>query len=189
MADTLELTDEEVARRVQSGDAEAFGLLMERYEPKMSRYARKFLFGNDDVTDLVQEVFIKAYTNIQSFDTSRRFSPWIYQIAHNEYINALKQKGRDPISFFDNFDFDSVLPHPAAQEAADTEASERETRAMLDDGLAKLNPKYREVLVLFYYEELDYGEMAELLHVPISTVGVRLRRAREKLKEVISNHE
>ncbi len=61
------MTDEEIAERVQRGDTELFGILVERYGDKLSRYARKFLSRREDIEDLVQEVFIKAYTNIQSF--------------------------------------------------------------------------------------------------------------------------
>src|ERR1039457_56959 len=96
-----EQTDEQIAIAVQKGDAQAFGALVERFEPKLLRYARKFLFDYEDGKDMVQEVFIKAYSNIQSFDADRSFSSWIYRIAHNEFINAIRKKGREPISFFD----------------------------------------------------------------------------------------
>src|ERR1700685_1546732 len=91
----VERTDEEIVKEVQGGDVESFRILVERYEPKMTRYARRFLFGADDAKDLLQEIFIKTYTNINSFDTERRFSPWIYRIAHNEFVNALKKKTKE----------------------------------------------------------------------------------------------
>ena len=90
-------TDEAIATRVQKGDSEAFGQLVERYEEKLMRYARKFLRDPDDAKDIVQEVFIKSYQNIQSFDATRRFSPWIYRIAHNEFVNAIKKRSRGPV--------------------------------------------------------------------------------------------
>ncbi len=179
----LEITDEDIAKKVQKGDGESFGFLIERYEAKMLRYARKFLFDTEDARDVVQEVFIKAYTNIRSLDTSRRFSPWIYRIAHNEFINALKKKGRDK-SF--PFDFDLLFPHPVARETADRQATTNELRAMLDRCLDKLPAKYREALVLYYYEEMEYQEIAEILKIPVSTVGVRLNRGKNKLKQLIS---
>ena len=86
-----EQTDEQIAQAVQKGDSSAFGLLVERYEPKLLRYAKKFLFDYEDGKDIVQEVFIKAYSNIQSFDSGRSFSSWIYRIAHNEFINAIRK--------------------------------------------------------------------------------------------------
>ena len=83
-------TDEEIAALVQAGDQAVFGLLLERYEEKLMRYAKKFIPDQDDANDIVQEIFIKAYINIKSFDIKRKFSPWIYRIAHNEFLNAIK---------------------------------------------------------------------------------------------------
>jgi len=87
-----EKTDEEIALMVQQGDIQAFGMLVDRYERKIKRYAKKFISSAEDAKDLAQEVFMKAYANIQSFNAERRFSPWIYRIAHNEFVNALKKK-------------------------------------------------------------------------------------------------
>lgn len=72
MNDYIDLTDEAIAFKIQNGDLASFGTLVERYEAKISRYARKFLFDHDDVNDLVKEVFIKAYINIQSFNVKRK---------------------------------------------------------------------------------------------------------------------
>jgi RNA polymerase sigma-70 factor (ECF subfamily) len=179
-------TDEEIASQVQQSDTESFGILVERYESKITRYARKFLSHSQEIEDLVQEVFIKTYENIQSFNIKMKFSPWIYRIAHNEFVNALKKKGRLPLYFFD---FDAVLPHPLAKETADGKTNEREIKNMLDKWLSKLRPKYREPLVLYYFEELNYQEIAEVLHIPVSTVGVRLNRGKDILKNILKNHE
>jgi RNA polymerase sigma-70 factor (ECF subfamily) len=121
--------------------------------------------------------------NIQSFDTGRKFSSWIYRIAHNELVNALKKKniGRT-ISVFD---LDVFFPHLASKERAEKEAEKKELRRMLDESLNKLNPKYREPLILYYFEEMDYRQIADILNVPVSTVGVRLSRGREALKKII----
>ena len=177
-----EKTDEEIARRVQQGDGEQFGVLVERFEAKIARYARKFLFDAEDSKDLVQEVFLKAYTNIQSFDASRRFSPWLYRIAHNEFINAGKKRVRIPIFMFD---FDLLFPHPAAKETADAETIRRDSREMLDRSLGKLDAKYREPLILYYFEEMDYQEIAEILQIPVPTLGVRLKRGRAMMQKIL----
>lgn len=176
-------TDEAAAVRVQSGDAEAFSVLLERYEKKLSRYARKFLSHPDDVKDIIQEVFIKAYVNIRSFDAARRFSPWIYRIAHNEFINALKKKKSERISFID---FDLLLPHPAASETADADVDRQDLRRLLDGCLEKMPVKYREPLVLYYFEDMNYREIADIIHLPVSTVGVRLQRGKAMLKKLIA---
>lgn len=173
-----DLTDEEVAARVQGSARQDFGILVGRYEAKMLRYARKFLLGAEDAKDAVQEVFIKAYKNIRSFDTGRRFSPWIYRIAHNEFIN----RGKKRASFVD---LDALFPVLRSRHRADQEVEDKHLRSALDECLEQLGPKYREVLVLYYVEELGYKEISEVLRVPISTVGVRLKRARENAQKIL----
>jgi RNA polymerase sigma-70 factor (ECF subfamily) len=182
-----EKTDEMIASEVQEGDVSSFGVLMERYEEKLARYGRKFLADSDDIKDLVQEVFIKAYMNMQSFDTARKFSPWIYRIAHNEFVNAIKKK-KSRITFSLSA-FDTLLPHPAAKEDIESDAQRRELRGMLEKSLQSLDPKYREPLVLYYFEDLDYKEIGEILKMPVSTVGIRLQRGKGMLKKLVENNE
>ena len=182
-----EKTDETIAMEVQKGDASSFGLLMQRYEAKLARYGRKFIADSDDIKDLVQEVFIKAYVNIQSFDASRRFSPWIYRIAHNEFVNAIKKKkGRMTFSLSD---FDTLLPHPMAKEDIESDAQRKELRGMLERSVQALDPKYREPLVLYYFEDMDYKEIGEILKMPVSTVGIRLQRGKGMLKKIVGKNE
>lgn len=180
-----ERKDEAIAAAVQRGDFDSFRELVERYEPKMMRYARRFLFDSDDAKDLVQDVFIKAYVNIKSFDIDRRFSPWLYRIAHNEFVNALKKrtKERGNISLFE---FDVFFPHLIAKETADNRTHQHELKAMLERSLDKIPEKYREPLTLYYFEELDYKEIADVLHIPVSTVGIRLQRGKAMLKKTVT---
>lgn len=180
-----QLTDEQVVRMVQSGKVESFGILVKRYEAKMLRYARKFLFNYHDIEDLVQEVFIKAYTNIQSFDASRKFSSWLYRIAHNQFINAIKKKGKEAVPFFD---LDILLPRSISKENADKNINQRELRQILNKCLEKLDIKYREPLVLYYFEELSYKEITDVLHIPMATVGIRLKRGKEIMKNLYEKY-
>ena len=180
----LGLTDEELALAAQKGETGAFGILVERYEPKLLRYAKRFLFGYEDARDIIQEVFIKAYANIKSFDVKRSFSSWIYRIAHNEFINAIKKKGREPLSFFDP---DTLFPHPTAPTQADDELKKQETKDMLEKCLSRLDAKYREPLVLYYYEDMDYKQIAEILRVPVSTAAIRLKRGKTALQKVYNS--
>ncbi len=175
-------TDEAIAQLVQQGSIQAFGELVERYEEKMMRYARRFLFQGTDAEDIVQDVFLKAYKHIQSFDTERKFSSWLYRIAHNEMINRIKKKGKEPIPFFDP---DTLFPHPVAQEQTDKDVQEKELKAMIEKGLNHLDPKYREPLVLYYFEDQSYQEISEILRIPTSTVGVRIRRGKQQLHKTL----
>jgi RNA polymerase sigma-70 factor (ECF subfamily) len=174
-------SDEHIAALVQAGDKEAFGLVVDRYEAKLLRYGRKFLARHEDIEDIVQDVFISAYQNIQSFDTAQRLSPWLYRIAHNAFINALRKGSRAPLII----DFDTLISHPVYDDPSERLRDQKDMRAQLDRGLETLSPKYREVLALYYFEEMSYKDIAEVLQVPQGTVGIRLRRAKEALKATL----
>ncbi len=175
------LTDEQVALLIQQGDKERFGLLMDRYEKKLFRYGRKFLSNQDNVEDVVQEVFIKTFQSIKSFDASQKFSSWIYRIAHNTFINVLKKNTRNPLYFFD---FDTLISHPIYEDPATKEREQKMMQEMIDKGLDNLSSDYQEIIILYYLEELSYKEIADILRIPMGTVGIRLKRAKDSLKKV-----
>jgi len=174
--------DEEIALLIQSGKIEFFDILLERYEEKIRRYSRKFLSDHEDINDVLQDIFIKTYKNIRSFDVKRKFSPWLYRIAHNELINALKKKKKNPLPLFD---LDVFLPHHLSDNNDLGEQIERREMAeLIDKCLGKLEPKYREPVILYYLEELSYKDIAEVMRVPISTVGIRIKRAKEIMRTI-----
>ncbi|MEI6811043.1 MAG: RNA polymerase sigma factor [Candidatus Nomurabacteria bacterium] len=179
-------SDEQIVLRIRGGDTELFGVLIDKYEAKLTRYIKRFLQNEDDVTDIVQNVFIKVFVNLQSFDVDRSFNSWIYRIAHNETVTYLKKRGNEKVSFLD---FDTVFPHPFAKETADKGTLDKELKELMSSSLSLIPLKYKEVLVLYYYEELSYQEIADVLHIPIATVGVRLRRAREQLEKYIKKED
>lgn len=177
----MEQSDEHIAGLVQQGQRDQFGVIVDRYEQKLLRYGRKFLSRHEDIEDIIQDVFVSAYQNIQSFDTSLKLSPWLYRIAHNAFVNALRKREKSPLFI----DFDTLVSHPVYEDPAEGEREQRDMRLHLDTGLEKLAPKYREVLTLYYFEEMSYKDIAEVLQVPQGTVGIRLRRAKEALKSVL----
>ena len=172
-------SDEQVAIRVQAGETQIFGEILSRYQAKITRYARKFLKDPKDAEDVVQEAFIKAYRNIRSFDPDRKFSSWLYRIAHNEAINFLKKRKIETLPLFD---LDVLFPHLAREEHF-SQTDAREIKELIDLSIDQLDLRYREPLVLYYIEGFDYKEIAEILHVPIPTVGVRLARGRKILRD------
>lgn len=177
--ETKSLTDEEIAVLVQNGDKDKFAIIMDRYQSKLFRYGRRFLTDVDDVTDVVQDVFIKVYQNIKSFDSKQRFSPWIYRIAHNTYINSIKKNSRGPLYLFD---FDVLISHTVVEDPLVRGREKSEIKKMIDESLSKLETKYKEILILYYIEEFSYKEISDILQIPIGTVGVRVMRGRELLK-------
>ncbi len=172
----MEVSDETIVQQVQKGDAEAFGLLIDRYEKKLRRYIYRFLQKQEDQTDIVQDIFIKVYTTIQSFDTKQKFSPWIYRIAHNEAINFIKKKKSFPFSMFDPlYLINTFKEKTTTEETYDTIIDKEQ----IEEVLSNLDYHHREILLLFFYEELSYKEISEILKIPISSVGVRISRAKK----------
>jgi len=127
-------SDEVLVASVQKGNTEAFGSLMARYEQKLLRYGRKFLSRKEDIEDIVQDAFVSAFQNIQSFDTSLRFSPWMYRIAHNAFVNELRRTQRRPLLAFN---FDELVAHHVYEDP-DAEIREREeNQRYIDAGLER----------------------------------------------------
>lgn len=182
-----EQKDEEIARLIQSGQLGFFDILIERYEVKIRRYARKFLSEQEDINDVLQDIFIKTYKNIQGFDPKRKFSSWLYRIAHNELINVLKKKKKNPLPLFD---LDVFFPHYSRNNNnVKQEINRQEMSKMIDKCLAQLSAKYREPMILYYFEDLSYQEIADILEIPISTVGIRLKRAKEIIRKIYQKYE
>jgi len=175
-------SDETLVAHVIDGNTEAFGALVRRYEQKLLRYGRRFMSGREDIEDIVQEVFLRAYKNLRSFDRSRRFSPWIYRIAHNSFVNEMRRATRHPTV---TFDADILLPN-RTRESPEDDHDRAEMREFLRKGLEKLDQKYREPLILYYFEEMSYAAISEILHIPVSTVGVRINRGRIALRKIYS---
>jgi len=180
---TSQKKDEEIVSLIQSGKIEFFDILIERYEAKIKRYSRKFLSDHEDINDVLQNIFIKAYKNIQSFNTKRKFSSWFYRIAHNELVNALKKKSKNPLPLFN---LDTFLPqYFYDKNNLEQDLNQQQMREIVNKCLDKLEPKYKEPIILYYFENLSYQEIADILEIPISTVGIRIKRAKEKMKKFI----
>lgn len=175
------ISDEDLAKAVQDGDLQAFDALLKRYYQKILRYGRKFLLGAQDSEDAAQTIFLKAYRFIKSYNASRKFSPWIYGIAHNEFINLGKKRVKEQVEFFDD---ESFFPYPTVDQPTNRDLSNLEVKGILDECLGQLAAKYREPVVLYFLEDLDYKQIAQILRLPISTVGTRIKRAKYKLKEL-----
>lgn len=176
-----ELKDEEITKIIKEGNKDAFGILIDRYSSKLNRYINRFVFDVNEGDDLLQNVFIKVYININSFNDNRSFSPWVYRITHNEIVNHIR-KGKKEI--FGIVDWDVLLPIDRHLNNWGEEIHKEEILKNLEDIIKEIPIKYREVISLFYLEDKDYFEISEILKIPISTVGVRLGRSKKLIKKI-----
>jgi len=176
MLDLSKHSDEEVVEITRTKNKEAYAEIIKRYQEKLMRYAKYLVNDHDKVSDVVQNAFIKAYTNLNGFDVKRKFSSWIYRIVHNEAINLInKYKKEKP--FFDNIDFDSGVN-------IEKEYTQNEIRKMVRNCLKEMSLLYREPLSLYFLEDKSYNEISDILRIPIGTVGTRINRAKLIMKQI-----
>ncbi len=168
-------------------DREQFGVLIERYEGKLRRYlARLGLRNPDDQADVLQETFIKAYKNLHSFDTDLSFSSWIYRIAHNETMTWFRRRQVRPEGSLVS-DSDEVLAMIASSsDAPDVHFDRALSVEAVGGALGKLDQKYREVLLLRYFEHKEYEEISDILKIPIGSVGTLIHRGKKQLATVLN---
>lgn len=166
-------------------DPSNYKYLVERYEEKLLRYLKRLLYINtEDAEDILQEVFLKAYRNLNSYNPKYEFSNWIYRIAHNEGVSFLRKNKKRKVEIANDSEnnlFDSL----ASDIDLEKEYIEKDSLKKTKEVLSQLDPKYTEVLVLKFLEGMDYNEISEILHIPSGTVGSLISRAKVKLKELI----
>jgi len=171
-------SDEQIVTDILKGDKDLYREIIRRYSEKLSRYLRKFLSDRDDIEDILQVVFIKAYKNLYGFNVNKKFSSWIYRIAHNEAINHLKKYKNGRISLDD-------VEYKLIDEKADIrkEADRMFLKKDMEKVMGKLDMKYREPIVLFYFEDMSYEEISDVLRIPKNTVGTLILRGKNLIKE------
>jgi RNA polymerase sigma-70 factor, ECF subfamily len=172
-------SDEALVKRIQNGEIKLFEILMTRYQSKLLRYAHYLTNNSENASDVVQTTFIQTYTNIQSFDVSKVFSSWIYRICHNEAMKLHRSEKR-----FFHVSLDEIIPYFSSKETPETEVVTKEQSTFLKKNINLLKPNYRSIIILYYFENKSYEEISDILHIPVSTVGIRIRRAKERLKQL-----
>lgn len=181
----LSPTDAELVRLVLAGKKEHFKLLVERYQQKIFAYLYRFLYQDRDTAeDLTQTVFLKAYKNLASFNMTLSMQSWLYRIAHNEAANHFRSLSRRKETKLE----DAVYGNLSDPNESDLQA-EKEDRQQVQLALAQLKVTYREVIILHYFEDKSYEEIAEILKSPVSTVGTLLRRAKQKVAKILQSLE
>lgn len=180
--------DYDLVQQAISGNQRAYSVLMDRYRDSIYYMLLKMVYNRDDAEDLTIEAFGKAFSNLDKYTPEFAFSTWLYRVALNNSIDFIRKKKLKTLSLDDDEDrktqnisqnIKTSLPDPEEKFIKDQRAN------ILRDIIEKLNPKYRTLVELRYFDELSYEEIATKLNMPLGTVKATLFRARDLLYEVL----
>jgi RNA polymerase sigma-70 factor, ECF subfamily len=188
-----ELTDEELLGWLQKGRREFFGELVRRYERELYGYLRRYLGRDDLAADVFQNTFFAVFRKIDQYQVGRAARPWLYTIATNQAIDAMRRRNRridnraDPLVVGEDGQIEGrplleILQTTDIGPVAQAELTE--LRGLVREAVDQLPDMLRQVIVLAYFQGLRYQEIAEILDIPLGTVKSRLHAAVAKLCEV-----
>lgn len=184
MGESEHLDDAALIARVLEGDRDRFTELVKRYEKRVVNYVYRITHRYEEAHDMTQEIFVKIFLALDRFDPKYQFSTWLFRIAQNSAIDALRKKSiaevsmtrpRDPEGKDRDFPDPGVSPYRAMKN--------KQLSAAIDDAVQNLPPDYRELIQLRHFAELSYEEIASMKKLPLGTVKNKLFRARNMLKE------
>ncbi|TET22018.1 MAG: RNA polymerase sigma factor [Candidatus Stahlbacteria bacterium] len=178
----MNTADAEAIRLTLSGDKDAFAVIVARYTERAYRMALYVLGNEQDAMDVSQDAFIRAYRNLNRFDTNRPFFPWFATILRNLCYNFLRRRKRKQAYNIEDFQI-AEPSSPSSPSSEPCSGIAVETKVALNNALSKLSPQDREIIGKFYFEDLSYKKIADELGVPIGTVMSRLYYARKHLKD------
>ena len=177
-------SDEALAVEAKRGSEEAFRELVERFHRPVYALIVRIVRQPELAEDLSQETFLKAWKALARFDPERRFSSWIFKIAHNSALDELRRGGLETVSLDAPFAGDDEPPELPADLAAENpllRTLARESGRLLERAISRLRPAYRGILLLRFAQEMSYDEIAEVLGLPLGTVKIHIFRARAEL--------
>lgn len=178
------MNNEEVwLEQARQGDRRAFGLLVEAYQGPVYNLAYRMLSNPGEAEEAAQEAFIRAYTRLDTYDPRRKFSTWLLSIASNYCIDLLRKRRATLLSL------DQPLPpHPALMsdrnDSPEMQTVNNEREALVQMLLETLPEDYREAVILRYWYDMSYEEIAEVMDTTVSAIKSRLFRARRQLADV-----
>lgn len=178
-------TDQDIVEEVLSGKQHRFAVLVERYQGPIVNYVCKMIRNYDDAVDLSQDVFLKAYSALDSYRPQYPFPAWLFRIARNATIDEVRRRRLVTVSLDEPLQTaEGTIERNPAEEGAGPEELllEGELESRVARAVNELPDKYREPLVLRHAAEMSYEEIADALELPLGTVKTRIFRAREALR-------
>ncbi len=190
MPERAPLDDRTVVARILAGERELFGELVSRYEKRIVNYVYRVTHRWEEAHDLSQEIFTKVYLALDRYDPKFQFSTWIFRIAQNASIDALRKKSIAEVSLTRTEDDSDGKEWEFADPGVSPyrDLKNKRLAAAIDVAVARLPPDYRELIQLRHFGELSYEEIASLLELPLGTVKNKLFRARNLLKDELAEY-
>ncbi|PKD44418.1 RNA polymerase sigma factor [Rhodohalobacter barkolensis] len=183
-ASASSLEDDKLVERAVSGDQEAYKTLTEKYETPLYYHLIKMVKDKEQVRDLVQEAFMKAFDNLESYNTNYAFSTWLYRITTNHAIDYLRKKKLQTTSIDEPLktrEGEMKIQIEDEQSETDRTIIRKQRSSIIHEAIEELPEKYRVVIKLRHFDELSYDEISEQLDLPLGTVKAHIFRAREML--------
>ena len=185
----LGISTEEISKKTDSelvklslANQDDFVYLVDRYKGKLASYIKRLTNANtEDVEDILQEVFIKVYLNLNDFDKDLKFSSWIYRITHNQVISGHRKIKARPEGYAVNID-DKLANSLVAETDIKGQMDNKILQKTINSVLNKIDEKYRDVLVLKFLEEQSYQEISDILKKPLGTVASLMNRAKQEFR-------
>jgi len=178
---TKQPSDEQLVAAYQRGDVDAFTQLVGRYEEELYHFLVRFVGQTSLAEEAFQEAFMQVHISVDRFDTSRRFRPWLYTIAANKARDMLRSRARRPavqITVKDDESDADLWAHLLRDETTpDNILDQKEEKEKVQQVIAAMPDRFREILLMAYFQQLSYKEMAETLEIPLGTVKSRLHAA------------
>lgn len=191
-ASSSSLEDDKFVKRAIKGDQDAYKQLMDKYQKPLYFHVLKMVRNHEQVEDLVQEAFMKAFNNLNSYNTNYAFSTWLYRITTNHTIDYLRKKKLKTTSISDPVKTkDGEMEIQISDDAeTDRDIIRKERKKIIHNAINDLPKKYRKVIEMRHLQELSYQEIADQLDLPLGTVKAHIFRAREMLyKELKDKRE
>ncbi|MFI5028969.1 MAG: RNA polymerase sigma factor [Solirubrobacterales bacterium] len=184
------LSDAELVASALSGSQEAFRQLVTRFERPVYTLVLRMVRDPSLAEDLAQEVFVKAFRRLDTYDPARKLASWLFKIAHNTTIDHLRRSEIEVVPLTtadddDRGDLMSILSDPSSEDPA-AAAERRDMARSLSQAIAGLRSEYRAAVLMRYVEDLSYPEIAEVTGLPLGTVKTNLHRARKELAQAMS---
>ena len=191
-ASSSSLEDDKYVKQAIKGDQDAYKKLMDKYQKPLYFHVLKMVRNHEQVEDLVQEAFMKAFNNLNSYNSTYAFSTWLYRITTNHTIDYLRKKKLNTTSINEPVKTRDGEMEIQISDKAETDRNiiRKERKQIIHNAIDNLPDKYRKVIEMRHLQELSYQEIAEQLDLPLGTVKAHIFRAREMLyKELKDKRE